>query len=317
MGESNLKGYVQSAEYSLEEAQKALKEGKLDTAKKNLARAKDRLKSARKLGGVSAEGAVVKDLDALESQVDDAIKAAFESADDAKAMLAKSKQLANKLGGEVMKKTNVELTALESMAAKASARYRAFLKGILEGEGKWATLRVNLEEASGSALSTFQSGARLAYKNWFVSLIALWELKEFPAAVEKEGAAKASARLATTIAGLANPTFGYAQLFSVIFMTTGELLVDWISQYGYGAVVGRQDCMDLIAGIYTVPGREQNIEEKGCEQLIDDGHLACRIYDSHGLRKSLEAGRQIQAGPDTAVHDLSFELPCQGSIEAL
>jgi hypothetical protein len=294
VGEANLKGYVQSAEYSLNEAQKALKEGKLDTVKKNLKRAKDRLKSARQLGGVTADGGAVKDLEALESQVDDAIKAAFESADDAKAMLAKSKQLANKLGNEIAKKTTVEMTILEAMADKASVRSRAFLKGLLEGEGKWASLRVNLEEASGSALSTFKSGARLAYKNWFMSLIALWELKEFPTAIEKEGVGKASARLATTIAGLANPTFGYAQLFSMIFMTTGELLVDWISQYGYGAVVGRQDCMDLIAGIYTVPGREHNIEEKTCEQIQSDGQLACRIYDSHGLRRHLQAGRTFR-----------------------
>ncbi len=294
VAEANLKGYVQSAEYSLNETQKALKEGKLDTAKKNLERAKDRLKSARKLGGVTPEGAVVKELDAIEGQIDDAIKAAFESADDAKVMLGKSRQLANKLGGDVLKKANVELTALEAMSAKASAGYRAFLKGILEGEGKWVTLRVSLEEASGSALSTLKGGARFAYKNWFMSLVALWELKEFPGAVEREGAAKASVRLAATIAGLANPTFGWAQLFSVIFMTTGELLVDWVSEYGYGAVVGRQDCMDLIAGIYTVPGREQNIEEKGCEQLNDDGHLACRIYDSHGLRRSLEAGHKFR-----------------------
>ncbi len=293
VGEANLKGYVQSAEYSLNEAQKALKEGKLDTAKKNLTRAKDRLKSARKLGGVSAEGAAVKELDALEGQIDDAIKLAFESADDAKAMLAKTKQFANKLGGEVMKKTTVDLAALESMALKNSVKQRAFLKGVLEGEGKWATLRVNLEEASGSALSTLKSGARLAYRNWFISLMALWELKEFPAAIEREGAAKASARLAATIAGLANPTFGYAQLFSVIFVTTGELLVDWVSSYGYGAVVGRQDCMDLIAGLYTVPGREQNIEERGCEQIGDDRHLACRIYDSKGLRSSLAMGHRF------------------------
>jgi|GEM_PF-1900542 len=293
VGEANLKGYVQSAEYSLNEAQKALNEGKLDTAKKNLQRAKDRLKSARKLGGVSAEGGAVKELDALESQVDDAIKLVFESADDAKAMLGKTKQLANKLGGEVMKKTTVDLAALEAMGLKSSVKQRAFLKGVLEGEGKWATLRVNLEEASGSALTTLRSGARLAYKNWFMSLIALWELKEFPAAIEKEGAAKASARLAATIAGLANPTFGYAQLFSVIFMTTGELLVDWVSSYGYGAVVGRQDCMDLIAGIYTVPGREQNIEGKECEQIQSDGQLACRIYDSKGLRRDLAAGRKF------------------------
>jgi len=294
VGEANLKGYVQSAEYSLNEAQKALKEGKLDTAKKNLSRAKDRLKSARKLGGVSAEGAAVKELDALEGQIDDAIKLAFESADDAKAMLAKTKQFANRLGGEVMKKTNVELAALESMAVKNSVKQRAFLKGVLEGEGKWATLRVNLEEASGSALTTLKSGARLAYRNWFMSLIALWEMKEFPAAIEKEGAAKASARLAVTIAGLANPTFGYAQLFSMIFMTTGELLVDWISSYGYSAVVGRQDCMDLIAGMYTVPGREQNIEEKGCEQIQDDRQLACRIHDSKGLRRSLAMGHKFK-----------------------
>ncbi len=293
VGEANLKGYVQSAEYSLNEAQKALKEGKLDTAKKNLSRAKDRLKSARKLGGVSAEGSAVKELDALEGQIDDAIKLAFESADDAKAMLAKTKQFANRLGGEVMKKTNVELAALDLMAAKNSVKQRAFLKGVLEGEGKWATLRVNLEEASGSALTTLKSGARFAYKNWFISLMALWELKEFPAAVEREGAAKASARLAATIVGLVNPTFGYAQLFSVIFVTTGELLVDWVSSYGYGAVVGRQDCMDLIAGLYTVPGREQNIEERGCEQIQDDRQLACRIYDSKGLRASLAMGHKF------------------------
>jgi len=293
VGEANLKGYVQSAEYSLNEAQKALKEGKLDTAKKNLSRAKDRLKSARKLGGVSVEGSAVKELDVLEGQIDDAIRLAFESADDAKAMLAKTRQFANKLGGEVMKKTNVELAALDLMAVKNSVKQRAFLKGVLEGQGKWAPLRVKLEEASGSALTTLKSGAQWAYKNWFISLMALWELKEFPAAIEKEGAAKASARLAVTIVGLVNPTFGYAQLFSVIFMTTGELLVDWISSYGYGAVVGRQDCMDLIAGMYTVPGREHNIEEKSCEQIQDDRHLACRIYDSKGLRGSLAMGHKF------------------------
>ena len=294
VGEANLKGYVQSAEYSLNEAQKALKEGKLDTAKKNLKRAKDRMVSARKLGGVSAEGAAVKELDALEKQIDEAVELAFKSSDEAKAIISKTKDIANRLGGDAMKKTTVDLAALETMAAKNSVKQRAFLKGILEGEGKWATLRVNLEEASGSAISTLKSGAQIAYKNWFLSLMALWELKEFPAAIEKEGAAKASARLATTIAGLANPTFGYAQLFSVIFVTTGELLVDWISSYGYSAVVGRQDCMALIYGMYTVPGREQIVEEKGCEQIVDDRQLACRIYDTHGLRRHLAEGRSFR-----------------------
>ncbi len=151
VGEANLKGYVQSAEYSLNEAQKALKDGKLDTAKKNLSRAKDRMKSARKLGGVSSEGAAVKELDALEKQIDDAIELAFKSSDEAKAIIGKTREIANRLGNDVMKKANVDLAALETMAAKNSIKQRAFLKGVLEGEGKWATLRVNLEEASGSA----------------------------------------------------------------------------------------------------------------------------------------------------------------------
>ncbi len=42
-----------------------------------------------------------------------------------------------------------------------------------------------------------------------------------------------------------------------------------------------------------MPGREQNIEEKGCEQVQDDRQLACRIYDSHNLRRELAAGRKF------------------------
>ncbi|HMK42844.1 MAG TPA: hypothetical protein VK445_01765, partial [Dissulfurispiraceae bacterium] len=290
IAQPTLEGYVQAAEYSLNEAQQALREGKLALAKKNVTRARKYYMEARKLSGVSAEGVVAKELGLLEDAIAVTAENAFISPTTPKALAEKSMEFSQRIGKDVLKKANVEFAALETLAVKNSVKQRAFLKGVLEGEGKWAGLRLKLEEASESAIATLKGGAKVAYKNWFVGLLALWELKELPEAIEKEGLEKASIRLAATIAGLANPGFGLLQLFSAIYMGTGELLVDWISSAGYGAVVQRQDCMDLIAGIYTVPGREQNIEDKTCEQMQSDRQLACRVYDQHGLRKHLASG---------------------------
>lgn len=289
-----MEGYVQAADYQLKAARQALKEGNPDIAKKNLVRARKAIKSARRLAGVKPEGSLTQELDALESQVDDVIERAMSATDDAAALLAKSRALGGQFGKTVTSKANVELAALENATVKSSIRRRAFVKGVLEGEGKWQPLRAKLEEASGSAISSQPATARNVYAKWFVGLILLWELKDFPDAVRKEGAEKAGVRLATTVAGLANPTFGFAQLFAAIYMMTGELLVDWMSSYGYDAVASRQDCMELMAGIYTVPGREHRIEDRTCEQINDDRQLACRIYDQHELRRYLERGGKLK-----------------------
>jgi tetratricopeptide (TPR) repeat protein len=290
----NLEGYVQAIDYQVKAAQQALKEGNLDIAKKNLDRAQENIKAARRLAGVKPEGSLTRELDALQSQVDDAIERAMSATDDAAALLAKSRALAGRFGKTVWSKANVELAALENATVRSSIRRRAFIKGVLEGEGRWEPLRAKLEEASGSAVSSQPATARQTYGKWFVGLILLWELKDFPDAVRKEGAEKAGVRLATTVAGLANPTFGFAQLFAAIYMMTGELLVDWMSSYGYDAVASRQDCMELMAGIYTVPGREHRIEDRTCEQINDDRQLACRIYDQHQLRRHLDRGGKFR-----------------------
>jgi len=78
-------------------------------------------------------------------------------------------------------------------------------------------------------------------------------------------------------------------------MATVALAVQYMEATGYSALIKDQDCMDLIAGVYTLKGREQRIFEEKCEEIVDSKTLACRIYDQHGLRKRVLNGAEASS----------------------
>ncbi len=289
----SFEGYVQATEYTLLEAQKAVRQGNLDLARKNFDRMRKYHEGARKLGGLKLEGSLQQEMDKLKGALDELASRAFSETAEGRDMLMRTRALQT---AELATKANVELAALEGLSGKTAVRQRAFWKGIAEGEGKWVALRQELETASGRVLAAEGSASRLIMKHWITGLFALWELKALPEAVQKEGAAKATTRMAMTIASLASVPVAIADIAARAYMWVGELLVDFIASYGYEGAISRQDCGDLINGLYVVEGRQGNLVDRtSCEQVPSDRHLACRVYDQHLLRQHLAAGRAFRA----------------------
>lgn len=289
----NFEGYVQATEYTMVETQKAIRQGNLDAARKNLKRMEEYHRQARRLGGVRLDGNLQRELDLLKRRVDELAALAFSETAEGKALLQRTRELRT---AALARSANVELAALEGLSGRTAIRERAFYKGLLEGEGKWNNLRNDLELASERVIVAESGAARLIMKHWITGLFALWELKALPEAVQKEGAAKATARLSMTIASLASVHVAIADIAARAYMWVGELLVEFVSSYGYEAAVAQQDCNDLIAGLYRVAGREANVTDRtSCEQVPSDRHLACRVYDQHLLRQHLAAGRRFDA----------------------
>ena len=286
----NFEGYVQATEYTLEQAQQAIKAGNLEVAAKNAERMTKYHAQARRLGGLKLDSRLGEELQKITAQLDALTQGAFSASMESKALLANTKKIPT---AEAAKRAYVEFAALEGLSGKGAIQQRAFFKGLLEGDGQWLALRQDLELASERVIAVEGSAARLIMKNWVMGLFALWELKDLPEAIEKEGVAKATARMSMTIASLASVHVAIVDIAARAYMAVGQLLVDYVGSYGYGALVRQQDCNDLMAGMYTMRAGTQ--EDRTCPQIPDNRQLACRIYDQHGLRKDLQAGRKFRA----------------------
>lgn len=299
----NYEGYVQATEYTAEQAEKAIKAGNLEAAAKNAERMGKYHAGAKRMAGVRSGGSLEQAVESVRAQLDGLVRNAFSGSVESKVLMASTKQIPT---AEMMKKAYVEFAALEGLSGKAAIQQRAFYKGLLEGDGKWINLRQDLELASERVIAAEGSAARLIMKNWVMGLFALWELKGLPEAIEKEGSAKATARMAMTIASLASVHVAIVDIAARAYMWVGELLVDYVGSYGYGALVRQQDCNDLMAGMYTMRAGTQ--EDTTCPQIPDNRQLACRIYDQHSLRKDLAAGRKFR--PELVPPMLSSLLAC-------
>lgn len=288
----NLEGYLQATEYTMLEAQKALRQGNLELAQKNIKRMAAYHEGASRMAGTKPLTALRQELDRLKTTMDSLIERAFGEAVEVKALLRETRAVSS---AALVAKAHVELAALEGMVGRQAIRQRAFYKGILEAEGRWAALRQEMEAASQKMIvAEGQTAGRLLMKHWVTGLFALWEMTALPEAIRKEGVSKATARLAMTVASLASLHVMLLDIAAKVYMYVGELLVDYVASFGYDALASRQDCGNLMAGIYTVPGREANIVENSCEQVQGDRQLACRVYDHNGLRRLLNAGREFK-----------------------
>ena len=73
---------------------------------------------------------------------------------------------------------------------------------------------------------------------------------------------------------------------------------DEVKAFGYSAVASRQDCLDLVAGHYSVYGREVQVlgvGTKTCHASASLRQLACDVYDTGDLRGTIARGAKPDA----------------------
>jgi len=213
-----------------------------DLVKKNLGRLQRYLKQAKLLAGVkpSANDAMlerlVQELEKLEGE-------------------ALEKALASKAGAieRVLLDAWTDAHLLEQIATKTGALNRALYGGMLESSGKWASVRGLLNDAEFKAFAKRQA--------FLAAIVLVWESPELYRKASKEGVASAATYATATLIAAAMPLT--AHLLSMAAMWIAEQMVDYVAGYGYDAVIATQDCKDLLAGLYTVYGREaQVLKEK-------------------------------------------------------
>jgi hypothetical protein len=232
----------------------------------------------------SAEGAALQQqiLDEFSKMSDDVGKVLAEAADDS--------LLVQKLG--------------QSVAEKKPLVSRLF-RGILEGADQWLKVRPQVR----AGLSRFgQAAEKIGFLN---ALAAYWTIKDLPEVYVKEGAEKAAAKFSMSLASLAVPEVALGELVAVLATTIAEVAVDYVSAYGYKAVTSTQDCFDLIAGLYTVYGREAQVLGEGikkCHQVNDIRQLACDVYDRDDLRGTLQ--RTSKLDPKAIPSELNSTIAC-------
>ncbi len=254
-----------------------------DLVKKNLGRLQRYLKQAKILAGVkpSANDAMieklVKELEKLEGE-------------------ALEKALVSKAGAieRALLDAWTDAHLLEQIATKTGALNRALYGGMLESSGKWASVRGLLNDAEFKAFAKRQA--------FMAAIVLVWESPELYRKASKEGLASAATYATATLIAAAMPLT--AHLISMAAMWIAQQMVDYVAGYGYDAVIKTQDCRDLIAGLYTVYGREaQVLKEKlprPSPEVQDLRDYYCRNARFSDAQMSANLSTLVQAHAENA-----------------
>ena len=170
-------------------------------------------------------------------------------------------------------------------------------KGLLWGVGKWAKLRNTLS----TLWSKVPEGTTPAVLNVLILTF------QAPEQYEKEGALKAALESAIGLATLhqAFGPIGWAQLAATITVSILDVVTDYFKDRIYEFAAGSQSCPDLIAGRYTVKGREAQavdpVLEAKCHEVQDIEDLACYTKDEAVVLRLIEchaknAAKRFQSG---------------------
>lgn len=170
-------------------------------------------------------------------------------------------------------------------------------KGLLWGVGKWGKLRNTLS----TLWSKVPEGTTPAVLNVLILTF------QAPEQYEKEGALKAALESAIGLATLhqAFGPIGWAQLAATITVSILDVVTDYFKDRIYEFAAGSQSCSDLIAGRYTVKGREAQavdpVLEAKCHEVQDIEELACYTKDEAVVLRLIEchaknAAKRFQSG---------------------
>jgi len=170
-------------------------------------------------------------------------------------------------------------------------------KGLLWGVGKWGKLRNTLS----TLWSKVPEGTTPAVLNVLILTF------QAPEQYEKEGALKAALESAIGLATLhqAFGPIGWAQLAATITVSILDVVTDYLKDRIYEFAAGSQSCSDLIAGRYTVKGREAQVVdpilEAKCHEVQEIEELACYTKDEAVVLRLIEchaknAAKRFQSG---------------------
>jgi len=192
-----------------------------------------------------------------------------------------------------MKVAGHEALILQNLAAltdRGSFVRARFYRLILAANGKWQSVRALASTYMGSLPNRMQ---QVGYLN---VLAGLYEFYSIPANLAEEGPAMAGARLAKGLLAIAVPEIGLADLIVQVGHMVAELSVDYVKSFGYSVVGQQQSCVDMMAGFYSVGGRETQLEAgdiKTCHKSDSVRTMACEIYDEAGLRVDVARGGKL------------------------
>ena len=203
----------------------------------------------------------------------------------------------DKLSGDLEKvlKESLDDSCLLQRLANAVEEGKPMVSRLFRGlfdatDGKWANAASNVRKGMGRLGEAAQ---KIGFLN---ALAAYWTIKDLPEVYVNKGAGEATARFSMSLVSMAVPEIAIGELVAVIATSLAEMAVDCVGSYGYKAVTSTQDCFDLIAGLYTVYGRETQALGEGikkCHNVANLNQLACDIYDINNLLGSTRRTQKV------------------------
>jgi hypothetical protein len=159
---------------------------------------------------------------------------------------------------QALSESRQQVALCRALAATSDPRQMVRLRQMLEG-GRWARLRRAVVKAWEKA---GELGRRLPLHRLFqlaVGLMVVVEAHDLAATARQEGL-----RAALTKAGIKAVT--YTNLPAAVV----QAVLEEAQSAGVGLVTRFQDCLDLVAGIYAVKGRERVAPGRQIEELARD-----------------------------------------------
>ena len=203
----------------------------------------------------------------------------------------------DKLSGDLEKvlKESLDDSCLLQRLANAVEEGKPMVSRLFRGlfdasDSKWANAASNVRKGMGRLGEAAQ---KIGFLN---ALAAYWTIKDLPEVYVNKGAGEATARFNMSLVSMAVPEIAIGELVAVIATSLAEMAVDCVGSYGYKAVTSTQDCFDLIAGLYTVYGRETQALGEGikkCHNVNNLNQLACDIYDINDLLGSMRRTQKV------------------------
>jgi len=305
-------GLAKAAEENLDNAIHGLKDKNLKDTRKYVERAVQRLKETKlklKVKLSPNDEALIKLNDRLQS-----LWKRYEAAETRTSLL--SDKILPKTPEDIrlqqsvldeFEKLSGELERVLKESIDDSYLLQRLAKGIEEGKPIVSRLFRGLLDAADAKWSSAASNVRkglgrlgeAAQKIGFLNaLVAYWTIKDLPEIYVNKGAGEATARFSMSLASMAVPEIAIGELVAVIAVSIAEMSVDYVSSFGYKAVTSTQDCFDLIAGLYTVYGRETQVLGEGmkkCHNVDSIRQLSCDIYDINDLQGAMKRTQKIDS----------------------
>ncbi|MCI0487348.1 MAG: tetratricopeptide repeat protein [Blastocatellia bacterium] len=240
-------GSANSASQFVDKTLDALRKGDAKTVRKQLERLNQSLRKARSLAGIEQR-----------NHFDDILKKLKDYGDDIEGLrreLATNKQLVAEISN-ALPKAKLDAELLKRFAESSKPRDLKIIKDMLEeGTGRWARVKDALSKAS----SHVPWGALM---KGMMAFFVYLETVDISSAAGRGDYEQAFEKILTNLGFVASLPAGILSALVTAIITDAK-------ESGYIFVTRFQDCEDLIAGIYSVKGREEVSDVQKIEINVD------------------------------------------------